>query len=331
MYSTCIHCHAALGANERIDRFPVGKRLAFDPAQGRLWVVCPRCRRWNLSPLEERWEAIESCERLFRATPLRASTDNIGLAYVPEGPELVRIGKPTGREFAAWRYVRELKRRWRMRGLPLEMIGVGGTGAIVTASPMADGPRQFAINLGLQLGFVGITMLLVRPFASVRILDNDGRVRRFRDRRGSHAVLMPEGEGWGIRLQQRRWNAMLLHGDAARALRGILALRNLRGARQDDIDVALARIARARDPERFVRQLALATERTGVDRYPTVLSIALEIAVHDALERRAIEGELAALLREWEIAQEVARVADDLLVSAPVLTRLDALRGGARA
>ncbi len=31
-----------------------------------------RCLRWNLSPLEERWEAIEQCERLFGDTQLRA-------------------------------------------------------------------------------------------------------------------------------------------------------------------------------------------------------------------------------------------------------------------
>ncbi len=51
-----------------IEHFPVGRRLAFDAAKGRLWVVCHHCGRWNLSPLEERWEAIEECERLFRGT-----------------------------------------------------------------------------------------------------------------------------------------------------------------------------------------------------------------------------------------------------------------------
>lgn len=40
MYSTCLFCHAPLGANETLERFPVGRRLAFDAANGRLWVVC---------------------------------------------------------------------------------------------------------------------------------------------------------------------------------------------------------------------------------------------------------------------------------------------------
>src|SRR5689334_16051018 len=92
MYSTCLFCNTDLGANDHIPTFPVGRRLAFDAERGRLWVVCTRCGRWNLTPLEERWEAIDSCERLFRGTRLRASTDNIGLAQLRFGLELVRIG-----------------------------------------------------------------------------------------------------------------------------------------------------------------------------------------------------------------------------------------------
>jgi hypothetical protein len=92
MYSTCIFCNASLGANEALEHFPVGRRLAFDAARGRLWAVCPRCARWNLTPLEERWEAVEECERLFSSTRVRVSTAQIGLARLAEGTELVRLG-----------------------------------------------------------------------------------------------------------------------------------------------------------------------------------------------------------------------------------------------
>src|ERR1700680_1381085 len=104
MYSTCLFCHTHLGANEAVEHFPVGRRLAFDAAKGRLWVVCRSCGRWNLTPVEERWEAIEECERAFRDTSVRVSTANIGLARLPERLELVRIGEPLLPEFAAWRY-----------------------------------------------------------------------------------------------------------------------------------------------------------------------------------------------------------------------------------
>ena len=52
MYKTCLFCKKPLGSNEVIEHFPVGRRLAFDAAKGRLWVVCRKCRRWNLTPLE---------------------------------------------------------------------------------------------------------------------------------------------------------------------------------------------------------------------------------------------------------------------------------------
>lgn len=90
----------------------MGSRPAFDPARGRPWAVCRACERWNLTPLEERWEAVEDCERLFRATRLRFSTSNIGLARIPPGLDLVRIGP----HFA---------RSWPLGGTGTSSAGVG--------------------------------------------------------------------------------------------------------------------------------------------------------------------------------------------------------------
>ena len=89
MYSTCLSCHASLGANEMLEHFPIGRKVAFDPKRGRLWAVCPVCRQWNLAALDERWEALDEAERFFRAARLRTSTDHIGLARLADGSELV--------------------------------------------------------------------------------------------------------------------------------------------------------------------------------------------------------------------------------------------------
>ena len=113
MFTTCIHCATDLGRNEALEAFPVGSRLAYDPAKGRLWVVCKHCERWNLSPLDERWEAIEDAERRFRDSRLRVSTDNIGLARLREGLDLIRIGSAMRPEMAAWRYGDQFGRRRR--------------------------------------------------------------------------------------------------------------------------------------------------------------------------------------------------------------------------
>ena len=145
-------CHKPLGANEVIETFPVGRRLAFDSARGRLWVVCRKCERWNLTPLEERWEAVEDCERIFRDTRIRVSTENIGLARHPEGLTLVRVGAPLRPEFAAWRYGDQFGRRQR-RAVLYGAAGIavfggnGGTPSTTTmtasiASATPAGPRR---------------------------------------------------------------------------------------------------------------------------------------------------------------------------------------------
>src|SRR4051812_13621457 len=144
MYSTCLFCQQSLGKNEAVEHFPVGRRLAFDAAKGRLWVVCRKCERWNLTPLEERWEAIEECERAFRATKLRVSTDHIGLARLKEGTELVRIGEPQRPEMAAWRYGDQFGRR-RRRQVAL----VGGATAIIGG----------VVLFGPILGMIGVGAL----------------------------------------------------------------------------------------------------------------------------------------------------------------------------
>jgi hypothetical protein len=132
MYSTWLFCHAPLGTNESIEHFPVGRRLAFDGAKGRLWVMCGVCERWNLTPLDERWEAIEECERSFRASRLRVSTDNVGMARLREGTTLVRIGEPQRPELAAWRYGDQFGRR-RRRHIGTTTAVVADVAGIVVA------------------------------------------------------------------------------------------------------------------------------------------------------------------------------------------------------
>src|SRR5512142_2756098 len=155
MYSTCIFCNKPLGSNEAIEAFPIGTRVAFDSARGRLWAVCPSCERWNLSPLEERWEAIEQAEKLYRDTRRRVSTDNIGLAKIREGTTLVRIGEPQRPEFAAWRYGDQFGRRRRRHML----IAAGGIAAVGGA---LVGGAAAGIGIGgLAGGFSQIGRVLV--------------------------------------------------------------------------------------------------------------------------------------------------------------------------
>lgn len=139
MYASCVFCKGAFARNEAMESLQIGRRIAFDPEKGRIWVVCRKCERWNLVPLESRWESIEEAERHFRDTRLRVSTDQIGLARLKEGTELVRIGKPLRPEFAAWRYGDQFGRRRR------KLLLLGGGAAIAAAS---------VVTANLVTGFV---------------------------------------------------------------------------------------------------------------------------------------------------------------------------------
>lgn len=171
MYATCLFCHRALGRNDQVEAFPVGRRLAFDAAKGRLWVVCVSCGRWNLAPLDERWEAIEQCERLFRGTRIRVSTDNIGLAKLRDGTELVRVGEPLRPEFAAWRYTDQIVRR-RRRTL---LVGAATTTGIVAS----------VAGIGMGLGVTGGAWWTYSMLNGLR--------KRIRDRRIVHRIEHPGG------------------------------------------------------------------------------------------------------------------------------------------
>src|SRR2546422_5065943 len=63
MYRTCAFCNGKLDGDGGPSGLGVGRRLAFDEWKGRLWVICPKCARWNLGPLDDRLEQIEALAR----------------------------------------------------------------------------------------------------------------------------------------------------------------------------------------------------------------------------------------------------------------------------
>ena len=55
-----------------------------------------------------------------------------------------------------------------------------------------------------------------------------------------------------------------------------------------------------------------------IDRIPSSMLLAMEMAAHEDVERRAMEGELAMLEAAWRQAEEIAAIADNLLVPSSV-------------
>ncbi len=82
--------------------------------------------------MHERWEGVESCERLFRASRTRVATGEISLARAAGGIDLIRVGAPLRPEFAAWRYGDQFGRR-RRRQIAIAAVAVPATAAAFAA------------------------------------------------------------------------------------------------------------------------------------------------------------------------------------------------------
>jgi hypothetical protein len=322
LYSTCIFCHSALGKNEAVEHFPVGRRLAFDGAKGRLWVVCAKCGRWNLTPLEERWEAIEECERQYRGTKLRAATDEIGLGKLREGLDLIRIGAPLRPEFAAWRYGRHFSRRRRNSQIAIG-AGIATFGAALVMGVPAIGmlPTLF-ITLNR---FSHRRNELGRAREFIRQRAQEGFGRKIKETEGIGLRIIPanDDQGWALRFALEGKFLDFHGGDAIHTAHLVAPAINAQGGALSDVDRAVRDIENAGSPDRyFKRVLGYGQTKnwhyTALNEYPIHMRLAFEMASHEETERAAMEGELQQLANDWKEAEEIAAIADNLFLPKSV-------------
>lgn len=322
-------CKKPLGSNDVLESFPVGRRLAFDAAKGRLWVVCAKCRRWNLTPLVERWEAVETCERIFRETRTRVSTENIGLARHREGLDLVRIGKAPRHEFAAWRYGDRFGTRLRHHRLFL--AGLSGS--------MLGGALAWAYGVPTAVSWVlvayaypSVAWAYLRPWAKVRVGGKTGAdsavtpetVAKFRflDLHSIRVVPDDGDPGFGVEITRSLRRACFEGEDARRVATAIIPFLNGTGGSRPVVQRAVHAIESSGHPSRFLGDVARSEHRdrrgrTGYVRgMPKPVRLALEMSLHEEQERRALEGELWILEQAWKEAEEIAAISDSLLLPA---------------
>lgn len=336
MYRTCLFCHDDLGHNEIVETLGIGQRMAFDPAKGRLWVVCLGCGRWNLTPFEERWETLEECERLFRDTRLRYATDNIGLAQPVWGFELVRIGKALQPEVAAWRY---------------------GSKLLSRAPSIAGYARSLGVN---RRAVMQLRTLNRKHDILVRARAEDGPVTiRFAHLAYAELLRPDRDQTWRLHVRHDHGTAVLEGKAAMKAARVLLTALNDGSAPESLVRSALDKLDDAGNTQSyFGRVAALAinsswgrrpvirgselrgsTERSLAERLIVRLTarsfwsrggtgseersplhwisdvdrLALEMAANEDAERKALKGELAQLEEAWREAEEIAAIADRLL------------------
>jgi len=370
MYTTCIFCSAQLGTNEAIESFPVGARLAFDAWKGRLWAVCLRCGRWNLAPIEERWEAVEAAERLFTDTRSRVQSENIGLARLRDGTKLVRVGAALPGELAAWRYGGQLISRRRQNIAMFAAAGVAGV-ALVAGGPLI---ASAGVPLGLLSGGLNLANVINLRRQRLRVVHRlpaadsptgtDLLIRRWHlydaslafDDGGRFALDLPpavhrKDEHAPLWKERPTGPPVRLAGDAAtRVVARAMTDYNSSGAGKDEVARALRAIEQAGGAAEFARNAATSgaaivrnthARPPGVapslkrvlgtfkgEVYPIVPyrspfddgrprltktdALALEMSLQEEAERRALEGELAALEAAWREAEEIAQIADAL-------------------
>ncbi len=328
MLSRCIYCHLPLTENQTLENFRVGRRVAYDPDRGRLWAICGSCRRWNLAPIEERWEALEELEKLSRDKGrLLSQTDHIALFRLAD-MDIVRVGRAKLAEEAWWRYGQELQRR-RARS------------RLITAAEIALYMSAMSLtSIGIfWMGGGGQpihSLMRWRKFGSTawrgeKICRRCGRsLHEVSFKQSAHLIVQPgPNDTFALDLRCRRCGFKNVDGgvsfegaDAERMLRRVLAYHNFSGAPEQRVKEAVRMIDSAGSAHQLIRSLGQRNFKVMDGRKQKESVIALEIAINDEAERELLELELAELEARWREEEELAAIVDGELTELPLLERI---------
>ena len=332
MYTTCAFCAGALGGDGGGSGLAVGRRFAFDAWRSRAWVICQRCGRWNLTPFDDREATIAALERMATGGRVAATSDQVSL--MRNGSyDVVRVGKPPRPEYATWRYGERVKARERERlkfiipataiaigGMVAFNFAVGGSMAYIVGQIPGAADNIYTRMVGNRM-VPGIESPVCARCGHVMVL----RAKHVQDARLTHtahediALLMmcPACKVYGAQLEGP---------DAEQALRAGLTFVNLKKGKKikRKAEEAAGYVDRHGGPERFIRVT------TRIEKPVSALvgaeALALEMAVDEQAELRELE-------RQWQQAEEIANIADGLLVDPSIEAELEAVRrraGGLR-
>jgi hypothetical protein len=316
MYTTCAFCNGKLDGDGGPSGLGVGRRLAFDEWKGRLWVICPRCSRWNLTPFDDRLERVEALARAASAGRLVASTEQIALVRW-ERYDLVRVGKPPRIELATWRYGERLRARARERAkvvIPLSLAAVGL--GVVANVALGGGLGVVVWNLHNFTEQIYVTIVGRRPVTLVEppACDRCGAVMLLRAKHVQHARLIAEARADLALLVScpacHHEGALLTGDDAAQVLRqGLTYLNATRSGRRRAVDAA-REVDHAGGADQLLREIS--RRDVTLRSLKSARRLALEMAVDEQLEVQALE-------RQWREAEELADIADGTLSTSAEL------------
>jgi len=324
VYTTCAFCSGALGGDGGASGLAVGKRFAFDGWKSRAWVICQRCGRWNLTPIDSRLDAIGALERMAAQGRVAATTEQVALiragAY-----DVVRVGKPPRLEMAGWRYGERLKARERERlkvVVPVAVAAVGATIALNVAAGGSIGGFLWQIpNISdyVYTGIVGNRKVNIEPpvcghCGSIMVL----RAKHVQHARFTHTT--HQDLALLLRCPKCEHPAAILEGtDAEQALRSGLTYVNLKKGKRIKRKAAeaVSYVERHGGPAELLATTA--RREVTVSTLRGAEGLAMEMAVDEQAEVRDLE-------REWRRAEEIAEIADNLIVPPAIEQELKNLK-----
>ncbi|MGE0158332.1 MAG: hypothetical protein AB7T31_02905 [Gemmatimonadales bacterium] len=326
-FQHCLFCRAELPENGVLAHVPRATHIAYDPERGRLWAVCPRCRRWSLAPVEERDAALHELERTARDGG-RAIAWTANVTLLAAGPlRLVRVGAAGLAERAAWRYGSELVHRRRVYDSGRSRLAAYTWGALHSVgrivgvldeevaidwkdAPVADVLRWRRFGWAAWHGHETCPHCL----STLRAL-------RYDLAWWVYPLRGPGGRlGVGVPCQRcDLWTPdklYALHGDVAEnVLRRLLAYVNVAGASDRTVADAVGAIEHAGSVETFAARTA--GSRRCLWKLGATGAIGLEIALGETAEDRMLE--LGAIEFVWRREEELARIVDEELTPRRLL------------
>ena len=298
------------------------------------------------------------CEKLYHDTVLRRSTGEVGLARLPSGLELVRIGRPVFPEYADWRYGERFKRRkWISRAT--NVVGLGAMVGLIWGLPAVTAAAGFGAVGGnwayqawagwrrrvkarrvigsyytsfdrppeqlLGVHLEQLTIEAIIPVAwrlelpKVELNWLEMKVQR----NYRHSVL---GVKWG----ELPNPLQVAPGDETRLLSSTIHHINASGGTGQTVRDALE----VYDADRgdLFRRVGNTVHAGGkghrmlVSSLPAPIRLALEIQLAERRDTAWLDGELASLTAAWKEAEDIAAIADRLTGPEWIDDELEATR-----
>jgi hypothetical protein len=154
-----------------------------------------------------------------------------------------------------------------------------------------------------------------------KLRTDDGAVIKLKRDDLPHTRLRPAEDGFELSILKGKKRRVFDGTEAERLVGQIVPRMNRKGGKKRTVRSAVREIEDHGHPERFLADVVSGDRFHGKKRLPGYIAkmpeptrLALEMALHEEEERRALEGELWRLERAWESAEEIAAISDDLLL-----------------